>query len=457
MKNFILCLLLSMISLNVFAQIQNGGFETWEDVFLYESPDDWRTTHTEVPGTDAVAKNTDAQDGSYSVHLKTVAISGETRFGYVLKGDADDDDYTGKPYSGTISGIQGYYKSDIMEGDSALILVAGSYQGEDYEAEMFYLHGEETDWTAFSFTFAQSMQVDSVTIGIASSDAINESAVEGSWIRVDNISFVGSNAPPIGNHSFEVWNDVNYDKPDGWSITQYGAGVVESVVKSTNSHNGTYAVELVTLASDLISGDTVSGILTNGTIHDMDSLFFSGGVPFTLEPDTFMGFYSTTDTINGLIRFWNNSTEVSHEYIQLFPAGNSYQAFALPLNLTGTPDSMLIYFFGGNELGSSLLLDDLTLVGGNVGILELDIVNNFKTYPNPSAEVLYFTYSINKYSSVQIAIYDILGRSVFNGQEQEMKPGIHTGELNIADLNTGTYLFNLIVNGESYEQKIMVE
>ncbi len=457
MKKSILCYFLLLIPIGAFSQIQNGGFETWDDVFLYESPEVWRTTHTEIPGTDAVDKNTDAQDGTFSVHLKTVDVLGEKLFGYVLIGEADDDDYTGVPYSGTISSINGYYKSDIQTGDSALVLVAASYQGVDYDPEFFYLHGEETNWTSFSFSFTQSMQVDSVTIGIASSDAINESAVEGSWILVDNISFQGSNAPALSNHSFEDWEDISYEKPDGWFINLYGAGVVAPIVKSTNAYSGSYAIEILSIDGSDIGDDTISGILTNGVYTSTDSLIFSGGVPFTLEPEELMGYYIATDTIHGLIEFWNNSDIVEHEYIQLLPAGNTYQSFTVPLDLSAAPDSMLIYFFSGNELGSSVLLDDLTLLGGNVGVQELNFINNFKIYPNPNAETLYYSYAIDKASKVSVILYDIQGRMVYNGQSSDLNPGEHTGQLDITKLKKGTYLFNLLINGQVYEQKVVID
>jgi hypothetical protein len=462
MRKSILLLLLCFPSLYLLAQIENGGFETWENIPLFESPDDWMSTNSEFPGTNAVEKSTDAQDGMYSVHLTTVTVQQDTAFGFVLIGSADDDDFTGIPYSGTIDGIKGHYKCDIQNNDSALVLVVGSYQGTSYEPESFYIHGAQNSWTTFDFSFSQTMQVDSITVGIASSDAMNESAVPGSWIQVDSIALLGSSAPALDNYSFENWTTTSYDKPNGWStINQLTGGILEPVVQSSNAYQGNYAVELKTLQATDFDGDTISGIIANGDISISDSLTSTGGIPYTLQPDSLMGYYvfdtQTPDTAYGFIRFWNSSGNVEFQYFSLEPTGSSFEQFSIPLSLSASPDSMMVLFMGGRQLESSLILDDISLSGGNVGLQELDILNSIKTYPNPAYNELHYSFFIAQSSDIKTSIYDLQGKAIYESSFENFNPGKYTQQLDIEQLHSGMYIFNLNINGQNYEQKIVIE
>ena len=462
MRKNILLLLLCLPSILLFAQIENGGFETWENIELFESPDDWMTTNSEFPVADAVEKSTDAQDGMYSVKLTTVTVEEDTAFGFVLMGSADDEDFTGVPYSGTIDGIRGHYKCDIQANDSALVLVVGSYQGTPYEPEAFYIHGTQNTWATFEFALSQTMQVDSLTVGIASSDAMNEIAVPGSWIQVDSIALKGATAPALSNYSFENWTATSYDKPDGWStINQLTGGVVSPVVQSTNAYQGSYAVELQTVEVMDFDGDTIRGVIANGDIAISDSLTSTGGIPYTLEPDSLMGYYvfdtQSADSAFGFIRFWNSTGNVEFQYFALSPTGSSYEQFGVPLSLSAAPDSMMVLFIGGEEPGTSLILDEIMLTGGNVGLQELNILNSIKTYPNPASEELFYSFSIVQSSDIKSSIYDLQGKLIYDSPLENFSPGEYTQQLNIKDLNSGIYILNLTINGQKYEQKISIE
>lgn len=84
-----------------------------------------------------------------------------------------------------------------------------------------------------------------------------------------------------------------------------------------------------------------------------------------------------------------------------------------------------------------------------VGIQEGELINYFKTYPNPNEGQ--FTVELNKkYELVNIKIYDALGRVLLNEYHY------NTNEIKL-DLKceSGLYLINLLIEEKNYKTKIV--
>ena len=63
-------------------------------------------------------------------------------------------------------------------------------------------------------------------------------------------------------------------------------------------------------------------------------------------------------------------------------------------------------------------------------------------YPNPSPGNLIITYNCDNAGKIQLRIYDINGRILFNKTEIPVK-GINTFHLNLFNFVSGTYFFEL--------------
>ena len=78
--------------------------------------------------------------------------------------------------------------------------------------------------------------------------------------------------------------------------------------------------------------------------------------------------------------------------------------------------------------------------------------NTMNVYPNPSNGVLYV--DINEMGQAEYAIYDMMGRKV---QNSKMMLTSSTYQLKTSDLNEGTYILEIIVNGKKYTKTIIVK
>ena len=459
MKRFLLALI-AFGCLQAYGQINNGGFEFWQTIQLYEKLDDWRNTHDEEPGTLMMTKSTDAQHQTYSVRLETEIVGNDTTFGYVLLGDPEE--MKGIPYAGTVSSMTGYYKCNIQAGDSAMVIAVGSLNGTAYPPQAKYFTGNVSTWTQFTMTFPVPVPVDSILVAAASNDPFNGSGITGSWIMFDN--FVVNGGPGLPNQSFENWTPISYDKPDNWNtISAYTAAYFDAVTKSTDANSGNFAMSLETDTLGIWNNDTVRGMATNGNIDIWggggNPAF--GGVIYVNQPSNFVGSYkyspSGSDTAYAYIKFWNTGGLIDEKWAVITGTNTSYQQFNIPLNVTSTPDSMLVAVYSGNNPGSKLIIDDMDLTGGNVGIQDLNVVNSLSTFPNPASEVLNYTFTLADNSNVEVSLLDAQGRIVYKDNKGLMNSGRITDVININNLSAGIYVFNLSIEGNIYQHKIAVK
>lgn len=74
-------------------------------------------------------------------------------------------------------------------------------------------------------------------------------------------------------------------------------------------------------------------------------------------------------------------------------------------------------------------------------------------YPNPANKQLYI--DINSTEDFTITIIDVTGRTVYNESYTGTK-GVTAVSIDLADVATGTYFFNIITNSETHTQRVMI-
>jgi len=191
------------------------------------------------------------------------------------------------------------------------------------------------------------------------------------------VSFSQSNT--IDNGDFENWTTTSTTEADNWyslNSLLLSLGAPENVIKTTDAFNGTYAAKLT---SDSTLAGIIPGIISNG-------LDIGEGVAFNGSPTNFTGAYkysnASNDTAFIYIEFTENGNTVGIQFLEEVGNVNTYTNFNLPITLIGQPDTMIIICSSGNQLGSTLYVDNFQLSGGNVDVVE-NTIPTIKIYPNP--------------------------------------------------------------------------
>jgi hypothetical protein len=271
----------------------------------------------------------------------------------------------------------------------------------------------------------------------------------GAWALIDNIQFFSSSVTvtPPANYSFENWTSAYTEVPSSWhSTNELLSGVgIENANQTTDAYTGNYAVELSTILS---GSDTIGAVLSKGVI-DYFSPTPIGSVPYAGSPTMFNGFYKYSP-VNGAqsgiqVEFFEAGNTIGNIW-EPFTAQSSFTEFNTPISLTGTPDSVLISTYSGQNPGSVLILDDLSFSGGNVGLDEFAKMTT-NIYPNPANEkVMIKTEGVYNYE-----IMSLSGFSISNGSNL-----IGITKVDLSHLSRGTYIIRISNNKSIETHKLTV-
>lgn len=222
MKKFILSLaLFSVCSVNA-QYLTNGGFESWSNQIIYQTPNNWFTFNQLAIGATPtpVAKVTDAHSGSFAAKLSSTVISfggsSDTIPGFMIYGDYDiaGGGNPGVPFTFRPDSIVGYYKSNLIGGDSASVYVflskydnvSGNSNGIGFCDN--YITQNATTYTRFSFPIEYdpitSALPDTLTLGFGIGAQTFNIA---STVTFDDVQLVYnvSNVDELAQASFNVF------------------------------------------------------------------------------------------------------------------------------------------------------------------------------------------------------------------------------------------------------------
>ncbi|MBK8925940.1 MAG: T9SS type A sorting domain-containing protein [Crocinitomicaceae bacterium] len=153
-------------------------------------------------------------------------------------------------------------------------------------------------------------------------------------------------------------------------------------------------------------------IVTNGDFSiALDSVV--GGTPFIAQPAQVSGVYQFTesfvDTAYVFIDFWNATSGLHHMYVDTLLDNSTWTPWSMDLTFTEAPDSMLMYFWGGKNLGSTLLVDAITFTGGDLSMDQQLDERAFEVYPNPANDMI----NIRVERAELIRVFDMAGNLVY--------------------------------------------
>jgi len=450
---------------SLYGEMPNGAFEDWTNDTIFEDLNEWNTANGNNPFVPTVFKSTDAQDGNFSARMETYIIGTDTLFGFVIIGNIDDNGpEPGAPFVSPADSIVGWYKCDVQPGDTAIGLLTMFFNGAPVIMQTMSFTGVASTWTRFAYPVGPTISgTDSVSLAFASSNAFNESTIQdGSWLMVDNISFVfiGGTTDNVPDPSFESWNSVVSETPDQWwTFNPFlaGGGIVP-VRKIAGPVSGTFALEMETMD---IMGDTIPGIITNGTPTNNGVV---GGISYGAYVDSLHGYYKYAP-VGGEIGFMNLMFKSGIDTITnenfIFTSAATWTEFSIPIfhdQLMPAPDSMQITAFAGNNPGSILSLDELELRGGTVSVDDLpSVFDAIKVYPNPSNGLVNFEVQLNNGTKVDFTLYDAVGKQVKTAPLGLLPAGTTTVQFNLNDLSNGIYIYTLQTATGSSTGRLIVQ
>lgn len=383
----------------------------------------------------------------------------DTSFGFIA--NPDNTNVSGGPANWTggmaISqkplGISGYFKYNVASADSALVIVIARQGGATVGAYTYLLGGVHTSYTPFSFTFSPVLSVvpDSIVLAFASSNALTGQGIPGSTLLVDNVSFTGiATQPPHLNGDFELWQSQTLDKPNTWTQDSGGNGM-NSVLKTTDSYSGSFALELQTYLGDRGGVPAASPGHVSTGYWDNSCGCRKGGYPFSNTVDT-LAFYYKYNPVSG------DSAGVDLQFksagIPVFTTGamlhaaSSYQYMEIPFSMGMAPDSVIVDIASSawqdtavTFVGSDLKIDKMYFKSQPIstGIGQFDMASQLRFYPNPFKTSGTFELNTNlNTDGMTLVIFDPSGRMI-----KEIKTTEHRFTIDRENMVNGIYFYEL--------------
>jgi hypothetical protein len=387
--------------------IPNGGFESWNNVVLFENPDNWTTSNVaqlyeggEIDVLTAV-KTEDCYSGNHALQLVSVMTDPPDEdiiFGHAvcsgsITGSDESDSLVyigGFPISGNPDSLYGYFKYSLAEDDTAFMICAFKSNGDLVLEEFFPLTGSQVSYTKTGFDLHADtlpLTADTMFVAFACSNFINPS--ESSTLMIDMLWLTGIE-DTIPNYDFEDWTLLSYEEPDEWSTTNvfYVASGEDNpcATKSEDSHSGEYALRLENSYIENM-GIILSLASTSDNIFDMATT-----IPVDFNPSSLEGYYKYTSPESDsavIVVFLHGSYDMGGEFNSedgtRLPAAGEYTFFEIPLYI---PEDVTMSFTGvvivpgkniavadTNIPGSVLLIDDLDLINPCEYMKGVDIID----------------------------------------------------------------------------------
>jgi hypothetical protein len=131
---------------------------------------------------------------------------------------------------------------------------------------------------------------------------------------------------------------------------------------------------------------------------------------------------------------------------ETFTNQSVYTAFSSPVILLDTPDSIVFLVSSGSNPGSTLLLDDLSFTGGDVGLDEFESMT-VPIYPNPAKNEVF----IKSLGTFSYQILDMTGKVLLAENNLNQATAV-----NIEDLDAGSYIVHITSNNTMTVESLVV-
>ncbi len=466
MKKSLLPLAFLALGTAASAQVENGDFENWTKLILFEQPFmtfDAISSNYEIfveTGETNVVQ-VEHEDGS-AIRLENIQIGEDvTPAFYILGGTPDQvgEDLIfpgGIPASDpNVTGFSVDMSYDFPGESSGFIIVQFKMDGMPVgtgnmgTGTFFFPISGQQDWENEIFDFGTTIDVqyNQVVFGFATADLIGSDSdfPAGSWMEIDNLSFINS-SDEIPNGNFDVWAQVPpifYPAKVDVEIDLLNP----TYVQSADAADGDLALGLVTRDFDgfaepskamLGTAETEGGIPTIDLIEEHSMLSFD------------YKYLADNDMAEAVITFYQESGEfllpVYGKVIDLEPTA-TYESVQysfldeLAENFV-TANKISIEFVSskmdGNPEPNSLLLLDNVELSGTLSLFSF--IRNFEpyqvtAYPNPTMGRV--TFDLGGTKTGFYRVYNTQGYQIDMVNFQQKQKVTH----NLLGMPSGQYTF----------------
>jgi hypothetical protein len=381
MKKQLLTLFGALATATAFSQsIPNGGFENWT-ASTYEEPLNFFTSNSNnrqknFPVSNVI-KTTNSYHASFAVQLNTILYNSiDTLSAFVANGNPGSPAGQGIPYNQKPTGLKGYYKSNIVLGDTALIIVEYKLAGSVIGLFTYKFKSSQSTYTSFFLPTPLGATPDSMIFAATSSNLLanNFKGIPGNMLQLDSLTFTGGVTQPVlFDGDFENWVPKSSYSLNGWDVSGNG------IIRTTDANSGTYALELQTTNS---GGGVFAAEATTGRSVPTGTL---PRYPYSNTIDTLSFYYKyvaadPADSADITLNFLKNG--VMFQGIRtLLPAIGTYTYIKVPFNLSQVPDSVIVFINSSKNccnlpstyMGADFKVDDITFKSQQIPVTNFSI------------------------------------------------------------------------------------
>jgi len=371
--------------------VPNGGFEDWEMRLLYEEPETWNTGNQEafLYNASTASSTADSYSGDLALRLETVVAEEDTLFGYamcngiVTGGEVSDTLHFegGIPVSAAPDSLFGYFKFEIPENDTGLVLVSFKSAGDIISQTFYPITGTQNSYTLLGFEI-ETMTETPDTALVAFTCSNPDNVMTGGWLQVDSVWWDGID-DSISNADFEVWEEASYQDPENWitaNLFAYLFGGDIAATPTADAHSGSFALRLEAIETAIPADEGMTEAVAGFAIAYEESFNFTESLPtfpIDFNPTALTGYYKFEPVLNDTallyISLADDAGNTLYEIGTYLTEASTYQAFEITIDYSGeTPIALASivvsttkYFMqtgeNSGEIGSVLYFDDLDL------------------------------------------------------------------------------------------------
>jgi hypothetical protein len=434
-------------------QVPNSGFENWNITPIKDSIDTWIalsglyfTPETNISRIDdGFSGDAIRLENMYSDYfMENVVASLSLGAGFDLDGVLP------YPYSSEVETFNAYLRYSFMPGDIGYVRITLQSGGILLSSTVYPIFGESETWTLTSWDLTgPAATPDKVLIEFFSSGYGGSDAQIGTWLEIDHVSFGNDGPVPaeLPNFSFEDWTSVELEEVENWSsldqlfLNTFG---FSNISKSSDATEGDFSLKIATVEENIESYH-IFPFISNGIFNEFTEEM-TGGTEFSGNPIALKGAYKLNSTLSDFgrvkLKIWGEDGEFTDDLV-LVQSG-TWTNFSLPIDLDFIPDSVLLVFDGGQEIGADFYLDNVRFIYDNVSVDEnADI--KIELYPNPTNDLVNIL-TTSKIETIQI--FNAMG---------ELVQVENTTNFSLSKLTNGVYFIQIQTNEGMATQLIVKE